>query len=64
MKPKRRRWDLHFRAVAEEAPGPVWAGLFAEHWSAYRRWYLADAEHRHPSLAECEAAYLLGACLR
>jgi predicted choloylglycine hydrolase len=56
LKPKRRRWDLRFRAVAEAEPGPRWAGLFAEHWPAYRRWYLADTAHRHPSLAECEAA--------
>ena len=56
MKPTRRRWDLRFRAVAEEEPGPLWAGLFADHWPAYRRWYLADEAHRHPSLAECEAA--------
>lgn len=56
MKPTRRRWNLRFRAVGEEQPGSRWAGLFAEHWPAYRRWYLADSEHRHPSLAECEAA--------
>ena len=44
--------DLHFRAVTEEAPGTTWAGLFAEHWPAYRRWWLREGIEARPTYLE------------
>lgn len=41
--------DLHFRAVEEDAPGPVWAGLFRQHWPAYRRWWLREGVEARPT---------------
>jgi predicted choloylglycine hydrolase len=39
--------QLNWRAISEDQPGPVWAGLFAEYWPDYQRWWLqAGAEAR------------------
>ena len=37
-----------WRAVSEPEPGPKWAGLFAEYWPAYHRWWLRDGETARP----------------
>ncbi len=34
--------DLVFETVSEAKPGPRWAGLFADRWDAYRRWFLSE----------------------
>lgn len=47
---------LAFRAISEPRPGPRWAGLFAEYWPAYRRWWAKDGLSVRPSFAECRRA--------
>ncbi|MEM7696374.1 MAG: C45 family peptidase [Pseudomonadota bacterium] len=42
---------LTFHAVAEDGPGPAWAALFAEHWPAYRKWWLSDGIEQRPTYA-------------
>ena len=37
-----RAMDLVFETVSEARPGERWAGLFADRWPAYRRWFLAE----------------------
>ena len=44
--------DLTFRAVAEDSPGPKWAGLFAEYWPHYRRWWLREGPEARPTYRE------------
>lgn len=44
--------ELLWRAVTEDAPGPVWAGLFAEYWPSYRRWWLRDGADARPTYWE------------
>lgn len=44
--------DLTFRAVAEDNPGPKWAGLFAEYWPHYRRWWLREGPEARPTYRE------------
>jgi predicted choloylglycine hydrolase len=34
--------EVEFRAIAEQNPGPVWAGEFAALWPAYERWWLSE----------------------
>lgn len=41
--------ELTFRAVSEAEPGPKWAGLFAEYWPAYRRWWLKEGAQARPT---------------
>lgn len=41
-----------FRALAEATPGPVWAAVFAEHWPAYRDWFLREGDAARPSYAD------------
>ncbi|MFT7392284.1 MAG: hypothetical protein ACI9ZH_002522 [Paracoccaceae bacterium] len=43
-------------AMAEAAPGPRWAGLFAEHWPAYRRWWLGEGDAARPTYMACRRA--------
>ncbi len=43
---------LNFRAVSEPAPGPVWAGLFAEYWPHYKAWWLREPMLRRPTYLE------------
>ena len=45
--------ELTFHAVAEEAPGPVWAHLFAERWPAYEAWYRQNGIEDRPTYAAC-----------
>jgi len=44
---------LDFRAISESEPGPVWAGQFAEHWPAYRRWWTREGLAARPTYLEC-----------
>ncbi|MFV0492403.1 MAG: C45 family autoproteolytic acyltransferase/hydrolase [Pseudorhodobacter sp.] len=44
--------DLLWRAVHDEGPGPVWAGLFAEYWPDYERWWLREGESLRPTYWE------------
>jgi predicted choloylglycine hydrolase len=37
-----------WRALSEELPGPVWAGLFAEYWPSYRKWWLGEGDSARP----------------
>ncbi len=41
--------DLVFRSLNEAEPGPKWAGLFAEYWPAYRRWWLQEGREARPT---------------
>ncbi len=34
--------ELLWRAISEADPGPKWAGLFAEYWPDYQRWWLRE----------------------
>lgn len=45
-----------WRALSEDQPGPRWAGLFAEYWPAYRKWWLKDGESARPTYLECHRA--------
>lgn len=44
--------DLWWRAISEAEPGPKWAGLFAELWPAYRKWWLREGEDARPTYLE------------
>jgi len=41
--------SLWFRAISEDEPGPKWAGLFAEYWPAYRRWWSREGLEARPT---------------
>lgn len=45
--------SLTFRAIAEETPGEIWASLFAEHWPAYRAWYLSEGLEQRATYTVC-----------
>ena len=40
---------LHFEAIEEDKPGPVWTGLFGRHWKAYSDWFLSAGDTERPS---------------
>lgn len=39
---------LNWRAISEAQPGPKWAGLFAEFWPSYHRWWLREGAEARP----------------
>ena len=41
--------NLTFRAVREDDPGPVWAGLFAAYWPSYRAWWAREGLSARPT---------------
>jgi predicted choloylglycine hydrolase len=41
-----------WRAISEAQPGPRWAGLFAEYWPAYQRWWLREGEGERATYLE------------
>jgi predicted choloylglycine hydrolase len=43
---------MYWRALQEEAPGPLWSGLFAEYWPHYKAWWLKEGENARPTYAE------------
>ncbi|MCB2110671.1 MAG: hypothetical protein H6895_11300 [Defluviimonas sp.] len=45
--------DVWWRAISEAEPGPRWAGLFAELWPAYRRWWLREGADARPTYLQC-----------
>ncbi|WP_417523686.1 C45 family autoproteolytic acyltransferase/hydolase [Marinovum sp.] len=45
-----------FRAIAEDRPGPKWAGLFAAYWPAYHRWWAREGLTARPTYLECRKA--------
>jgi predicted choloylglycine hydrolase len=47
---------LTFRAVSEDAPGPKWAGLFAEYRDAYVKWWSREGLSGRPTYMECRNA--------
>lgn len=51
--------ELTFRAVSEREPGPKWAGLFADFWPAYYRWWSTQGQRARPTYAQCLAAVKL-----
>lgn len=48
--------SLTFRAIAEAAPGEIWASLFAESWPAYKAWYLSDGLEQRATYTVCRDA--------
>ncbi len=44
--------EVVWRAISEGEPGPKWAGLFAEYWPDYRRWWLSEGEAARPTYME------------
>ncbi|MFV0299888.1 MAG: C45 family autoproteolytic acyltransferase/hydrolase [Paracoccus sp. (in: a-proteobacteria)] len=48
--------QIGWRAISEATPGPTWAGLFAEYWPAYRRWWLREGADARPTYRECRNA--------
>lgn len=47
---------MYWRALKEETPGPKWAGLFAEYWPDYRKWWLKEGDAARPTYAQCRRA--------
>lgn len=45
-----------WRALTEDTPGPKWAGLFAEYWPDYKRWWLKEGDSARPTYAESRRA--------
>lgn len=48
-----------WRAIGEAEPGPKWAGLFAEYWPDYRRWWSSEGVETRPTYWECYQALKL-----
>jgi predicted choloylglycine hydrolase len=48
--------DSLWRAIDEAEPGPKWAGLFAEYWPDYYRWWSRDGVETRPSYLESRRA--------
>lgn len=47
---------MTFRAIAEDRPGPKWAGIFAEYWPSYRKWWAREGLSARPTYLECRRA--------
>ena len=45
-----------WRALNEDQPGPKWAGLFAEYWPAYKKWWLKEGDSARPTYLESRRA--------
>lgn len=41
-----------WRAISEAEPGPKWAGLFAEYWPDYHRWWLKEGAAARPTYSQ------------
>lgn len=48
--------SLTFRALSEDLPGPKWAGLFAEYWPSYRKWWQREGLAARPTYLESRRA--------
>jgi predicted choloylglycine hydrolase len=49
--------ELLWRAVSEAEPGPKWAGLFAEYWPDYYRWWAREGVDARPTYWEGRKAF-------
>lgn len=47
---------LNWRAISEDGPGPKWAGLFAEYWPAYHRWWAREGAEARPGYLDSRKA--------
>ena len=47
---------MHWRALNEQTPGPKWAGLFAEYWPDYKKWWLKEGVSARPTYTESHKA--------
>ncbi len=45
-----------WRALSEDLPGPRWAGLFAEYWPDYHKWWLKEGDSARPTYLESRRA--------
>ncbi|MEH6836440.1 MULTISPECIES: C45 family peptidase [Falsihalocynthiibacter] len=45
-----------WRAISEDLPGPKWAGLFAEYWPSYKRWWLKEGDSARATYLESRRA--------
>ncbi len=43
---------LHWRAISEADPGPVWADLFHQYWPAYHHWWLREGAEARPGYGD------------
>jgi predicted choloylglycine hydrolase len=48
--------SLHFRAFAEDTPGPKWAGQFRVFWPAYQKWWAREGLSARPTYMESRNA--------
>ena len=48
--------DVLWRAISEDQPGPKWAGLFAEYWPSYHKWWAREGDNARPKYLECRKA--------
>ncbi len=48
--------SLTYRAISEDLPGAKWAGLFAEYWPAYQKWWSREGLTGRPTYLECRRA--------
>lgn len=48
--------EILWRAISEAEPGPKWAGLFAELWPDYQRWWLREGADARPTYWESRQA--------
>ena len=48
--------DVLWRAISEQEPGPKWAGLFAEYWPSYHKWWAREGDNARPKYLECRRA--------
>ena len=48
--------DVLWRAISEDQPGPKWAGLFAEYWPDYHKWWSREGDNARPKYLECRRA--------
>ncbi len=48
--------DVLWRAISEDQPGPKWAGLFAEYWPSYHKWWAREGDNARPKYLECRRA--------
>ncbi len=47
---------LNWRAISEDDPGPKWAGLFAEYWPDYHRWWAREGPEARPGYLDSRTA--------
>lgn len=47
---------MFWRAIQEETPGPKWAGLFAEYWPDYHKWWMKEGDKVRPTYLESRRA--------